>query len=129
MNAMRFMKMKDKKAQSAVEMGVLLIVITAALIAMQTYLKRGIQGRLRQGVDSIGEQYDPTATTSDTVINHVTNMTTNTTSRAQNMVVGQIITGWGYPVDIIRSVEVQTSFQQIHYDNTTKDGYEAVANP
>ncbi|MBU1124497.1 MAG: hypothetical protein KKC84_00550 [Candidatus Omnitrophica bacterium] len=37
--------------------------IVAALIAMQGYLRRSIQGRLRSVADEIGQQYEPRATT------------------------------------------------------------------
>ena len=84
------MRKKDKKAQTVMEMAVLILVIVAAAVAMQTYIKRGIQGRLRAGVDSIGEQYDPVATTSDFTMTHVSNTTTNTTT------VTTPITVWGY---------------------------------
>ena len=53
------------KGQSTLEYAVLIIVIIAALIAMQVYLKRGIQGRMRESSDQIGEQFSPGYTTSD----------------------------------------------------------------
>lgn len=39
-------------------------VIAAGLIFMQTYLKRGIQGNLRNQSESMGEQYRPGQTVS-----------------------------------------------------------------
>lgn len=53
-------------AQSTVEYAVLIACIAAAIIGMQFYLKRGIQGRLRQGGDEIGQQYSATNTGSTT---------------------------------------------------------------
>ena len=50
---------QKKRGQSALEYIVLIIVILGALIAMGTYLKRGIQGRWKTAVDELGEQYDP----------------------------------------------------------------------
>ena len=47
-----------KKAQSMLEYTVLIIIIIAAIITMQTYIKRGFQGRWKQAVDDLGEQYD-----------------------------------------------------------------------
>lgn len=51
--------MLSRKAQSAVEFSILIIVIFGALLAIGTYVKRGIQGRWKAAVDDVGEQYDP----------------------------------------------------------------------
>jgi len=59
------MNKKYLKAQSVLEYAVVIGVITAALIAMQVYVKRGIQGGMRSSLDSVGEQYNPTLTTGD----------------------------------------------------------------
>jgi len=55
--------MFSKRAQSILEYSVLIAIIVAALIAMQVYIKRGIQGRLRSATDDIGEQFSPGYTT------------------------------------------------------------------
>ena len=47
------------RAQSTLEYAVLIACVVAAVIAMQFYIKRGIQGKLRQSSDEIGEQYVP----------------------------------------------------------------------
>ncbi len=49
----------NRKGQSALEYSVLLAIIVAAIVVMQIYIKRGVQGRLREATDDIGEQYDP----------------------------------------------------------------------
>jgi uncharacterized protein (UPF0333 family) len=54
-----------KRGQSTLEYAVLIVVIIAALIAMQVYLKRGMQGRMRESSDQIGEQFSPGSTTSN----------------------------------------------------------------
>jgi len=46
------------------EYAVIIAVITAGIIFMQLYLKRGIQGGLRNQSESLGEQYRPGHTTS-----------------------------------------------------------------
>lgn len=55
---------KKKKAQSTLEYAIVLAVIVGALIAMQIYMKRGMEGRLRSSSDDIGEQFDPHKTSS-----------------------------------------------------------------
>ena len=104
---------KLKKGQSVFEMSLLLVLIAVALIAMQAYLKRGIQGRLRGNADNIGEQYDPARTTSDFLINHVSN-TTTTTMSADEQDTQRLLTN---------------VVSQTHYDNTTRNGYEYVGAP
>lgn len=53
----------NKKGQSTLEYGVVIAIIVAGLIAMQAYIKRGVQGRLKQASDDIGEQFSPGYTT------------------------------------------------------------------
>ena len=51
-----------------IEFATLIAVIVAAVIAMQIYMKRGVQGRLRSAVDSISDPYDAKNTNSDTTL-------------------------------------------------------------
>jgi len=53
----------NRKGQSTLEYAVLIAVVVAALIAMQTYIKRGVQGKFKQASDDIGEQFSPGAST------------------------------------------------------------------
>ncbi len=46
-----------KKGQSTLEYALLIAVVVGALLAMQPYLKRGVQGNLRDSSDQIGTQY------------------------------------------------------------------------
>ena len=66
---------KRKKGQSTVEYAVLIIIIIGALLSIQVYIKRGIQGRLRAAADDIGEQFS--------VGNTNYTMTINSYSRTQ----------------------------------------------
>ncbi len=66
------------KGQSTLEYAVLIVVIIAALIAMQVYLKRGIQGRMRESSDQIGEQFSPGYTTSNRIKATYSNSTETT---------------------------------------------------
>jgi len=49
----------NKKAQSTLEYAIIVIIIVGALLALQTYMKRGIQGKLKSSADDIGDQYSP----------------------------------------------------------------------
>lgn len=50
---------KIKKAQSTLEYALILAVIVGALLTMQNYLKRSVQGKLESTADEIGQQYSP----------------------------------------------------------------------
>ncbi len=52
------------KGQSTLEYVILIGFVVAALIAMGVYMKRGVQGKLRESTDQVGEQYDAGKTTS-----------------------------------------------------------------
>lgn len=109
------------------EMSILIIVIVTALVAMQVYLKRGIQGRLRSNIDNIGDQYDPQATTSDFTIKHASKTTTVTNTATQQVPVTAV--SGGYSSTVLTNVTVQDSRVETNYDNTTKSGYEVVGAP
>ena len=84
------------------EYAILIIIIIGALLSIQVYIKRGLQGRLRSAADDIGDQFSPgnmnvvkttstTSNTTETFIKGVTNSVlraaenTNTTMR-QNVI-------------------------------------------
>lgn len=48
---------RKRKGQSTLEYAVLIIIIIGALLSLQTYIKRGIQGRLKSATDDIGDQF------------------------------------------------------------------------
>ncbi len=54
-----------KKAQSTLEYAMVIFCVVAALLAMQVYIKRGMQGRLKAVADDLGSQYAPKNTDSD----------------------------------------------------------------
>ena len=62
--------LRNKKAQSTLEYAILIAVVVGALIGMQTYVKRGLQGRLRTATDDVGTQFEPALTTVDQTLQH-----------------------------------------------------------
>ena len=56
------LRKRKSRGQSTLEYGVLIAVIVAALLAINIYLKRGVQGKLRESTDQIGEQFEAGAT-------------------------------------------------------------------
>jgi Flp pilus assembly pilin Flp len=65
-----------KRGQSVLEYAILMVIIIAALITLQTYIKRGISGRLKSATDDIGSQYS-TAKGSNWIKKVTTNSSTN----------------------------------------------------
>lgn len=76
-----------KRGQSTLEYAVLIGVIVAGLIAMQAYLKRGYQGKLRDSAESMGKQFTPEGTT----YNYTANSSTNTQETLNNGVLNSEI--------------------------------------
>ena len=81
------MLIKIRKAQTTLEYASLIAVVVGALVAMQVFIKRGVQGRYRSAANDIGEQYSPRNTTgtqtvniSSTSVETVASGTTHTTS-------------------------------------------------
>ncbi len=118
MKKCRFLKIN---AQSTVEYAVLIACIAAAVIGMQFYLKRGIQGRLRQGGDEIGQQYSARNTGSTTTT------TTNSTWTIKQSIVpleekdkpGVVLYKDGIPVN---GLKIDTTVNE----TTTKSGDERI---
>lgn len=70
-----FRRILKSRAQTTLEYAILIGVIVAGLIAMQVYLKRGFQGKLKESADSMGTQFSPGATTSNYTTHNVTDST------------------------------------------------------
>lgn len=77
----------NKKGQSTLEYGVVIAIIVAGLIAMQAYIKRGVQGRLKQASDDIGEQFSAGQSTG-------TYTTTSSVNSTENIVPTQVGKVW-----------------------------------
>jgi hypothetical protein len=75
------------KAQSTLEFCVFTAVVIAALLAMTIYLKRAVQGKLREAADSVGEQYSSELTVASSQMQIESNVDSNSyvdeTSNAQ----------------------------------------------
>ena len=76
-------KKTPQKGQNITEYAILIVLVIGAFIATSTYVKRGIQGRWKEAVDELGEQYDPTVMVTD--INYITNVETNTSITATDV--------------------------------------------
>lgn len=50
------------KGQSILEYAMIVAVVVAALLAIQIYMKRGVEGKLRSSADDIGGQFEAAKT-------------------------------------------------------------------
>ncbi|MFH0763263.1 MAG: hypothetical protein V1925_05190 [Candidatus Omnitrophota bacterium] len=48
------LRISSKRAQTTAEYAILIALVVGAVVAMQVYVKRGIQGRIRDAVDHTG---------------------------------------------------------------------------
>lgn len=78
----KFLNRKRKKGQSTVEYAVLIVLVISALLSIQFYLKRGIQGRLKSATDDIGDQFSPGNT-------NLIETTTTTGQRQETFIAGR----------------------------------------
>jgi len=51
--------LRNKRGQSTLEYGLIIAVVVAALLAINWYMQRGVQGKLKESSDQIGKQFDP----------------------------------------------------------------------
>lgn len=65
-----------RKGQTTLEYAIVLVIIIAALLSMQIYFRRGLQGRWKDSVDQVGEQYNPGTT--NAAVTHVLYTTADT---------------------------------------------------
>ena len=110
--------MSSRRGQSMVEYAAMIAIVVAALLAMQIYMKRGVSGRLRQGVDSMGGQYDPKNTSSNFTIS--TKMDTTTTSTPVPVTFVGAVTGEQRDATVLQTTTT------INNSTTTRSGTETV---
>ena len=63
------------KGQSTVEYAVLIVIVIAALLSIQIYIRRGVSGRLKDSADQIGDQFDYLNTNAYTQVKTISNTT------------------------------------------------------
>lgn len=96
-----------RSAQSLVEYITIITLLLGAFLAISNYFKRGVQGRLKDATDQMGDQYDPR--TAKTDITHRVNSLTTTIIFTENTADGY----WTNRQDIVDSVETKTGFTDV----------------
>jgi len=92
--------------QSAAEYIIITTIIIAAVFVGGIYFKRGIQGRMREAVDGLGDQYDPEFMNGEVTHTSTGNTTTyvETVEEAVNGVPGY----WTLRYDHSRTIDTTT---------------------
>ena len=98
---------KNKKGQSTLEYAVLIIIIIGALLSIQIYIKRGVQGRLKQATDDIGDQFSP-GNTNVVKIHHVDSTSTD---KFRSGVSSSVLTANENTTDAMNSTVVNNEFE------------------
>lgn len=101
--------MLKKTGQSVLEYTLLVTIIMGAIVATTFYLKRGVQGKWKDVVDSLGEQYDPTVMNSGLL--YTVNVSANTVIRvSEERRFGNQIGVWTNRSDSTMSNEAKTGY-------------------
>jgi len=89
------LRILGKRAQTTAEYAILIALVVGAVVAMQIYVKRGIQGRVRDVVDHTGvggevagENLTFTASQYEPYYNQSTASTTQNSSNTEQMTAG-----------------------------------------
>jgi cytoskeletal protein RodZ len=99
---LKHLNKRRRKGQSTLEYAVLVIIIIGALLSIQVYIKRGVQGRLKSAADDIGDQFSPGNTNETRTIK--TSSKTNDLFQAgvsTSTIVGEEVTNETVDMDII----------------------------
>lgn len=70
------------RGQNFIEFAVIAACVAAAFLGMRIYIKRSLEGKLRQSADEIGGQYSPASTAGTTTVS-VNTFSTNTPALVQ----------------------------------------------
>ena len=107
-----FKNFNKKKGQSTLEYAVLIVIIIAALLAMNQYIKRGLQGRLKSATDDIGDQFSPGNT-------NVTKTVTTGVNEVQQFGINAI----GVQSTVMLNREITTTNESTNVINTQAEFY------
>jgi len=98
-----------RRGQSALEYSMVIFCVVLALLAMRTYMTRGLQGRLRSEADQLsGQQYDYRTTSGSSSLQYNSHTLTNVVTTTQN------------------NLTTTNANTQIDYDTTSRSGSETI---
>lgn len=79
------MAVYNKKAQSVLEYGLVITAVIAAFLAINIYLKKAVQGKLKESSDQIGRRFKPEKFTTAWEIKPSTGVPQTTTTEKRNI--------------------------------------------
>ena len=85
--------MRFTRAQSTLEYAIILTLVIGALLFMSVYLRRGYQGKLKSSADEMGDQFDPSKTTTKEVnvsISHMQETVSSGVTQQVSLPVSQV---------------------------------------
>ncbi len=94
---------KNKLGQSTLEYAVIIAVVVGTLLTIQIYMRRGVQGKLRESTDKIGEQYSAGRMTSKYTTTQTGDQVTTERFGTQELGVGTSRYDVVTPADVKRS--------------------------
>lgn len=102
----------NRKGQSTLEYTIIIAVVVAAILVMQAYVKRAVQGRQRDSADDIGSQFSQ-----DTVGNNITNREayTNESIQPGGAYGGGVLTTWTNQSQDIDKIEITPNLANEYY--------------
>ena len=105
---LRLLNKLRKKGQSTLEYAILIIIILGALMSIQIYIKRGIQGRLKSATDDIGDQFSPGNTNVTKIMHTVGNSQDSNYGGTSS----SVFTGKGETVTKLQNSDVMNQDQE-----------------
>ncbi len=118
---------RKRKGQSIIEYVILMAVVIAALILMQTFIKRGYSGHLKESSDQMGEGFSATGTT--TRVSRILSGQETITSGSGNISSLSGSISIGAPEGALtyseRSGGTRTTTSNARMDGAAAEGYEA----
>lgn len=85
------------------EYAIVIFCVVAALLAMQVYLKRGMQGRIRLSADSLGQQYAPRNTTGNSTLRYTSSSRETSETLTERQLTQKY---YGYPTNVTTNATV-----------------------
>lgn len=77
----------NARGQSTLEYAIIIMVVVGALLAMQIYMKRGLEGKLKDSSDNIGAQYSAGNVTSSHTTTTATSSDEKTSAKGSSSTV------------------------------------------
>ena len=74
-----------KRGQSTIEMVTLILIVAIAVFLMRAYIKRAMQGKIKESADQIGQAWDYSDADGNTVVYYSNYVVDSTTTETQDI--------------------------------------------